>query len=214
MIKAVIFDMDGTMVETESLWRVVNEELAKKYGHIYTESIGFQMMGRKEDDALRIFKEYLHLDVSIDELQKTRKRMLFEKLDQITPNKGLFELVDLLDKLQIKKAIATSTFRDFASKVIALIGLKNRFEVFVTGDEVTKGKPDPEMFLTAANKLGVLPSESLVLEDAQNGVEAAYNAGMKVFAIPHIYSQHHDFSKATKILSSMAEIDEAMLKSL
>lgn len=70
------------------------------------------------------------------------------------------------------------------------------------------------MFLTAAKELGVLPSEVLVIEDAQNGVEAAYNANMKVYVIPHENSRNHDFSKATKILDSMLDIDETMLRSL
>ena len=75
-----------------------------------------------------------------------------------------------------------------------------------------KGKPDPEMFFTAAKRLGVAVYECLVLEDTQNGVEAAYNAKMKVFAIPHEYSNQHDFSKATKILNSMLDIDEKMIR--
>jgi beta-phosphoglucomutase len=214
MIRAVIFDMDGTMVNTEDLWKEVNSELAEKYGVIFEDNIRTKMMGRKEEDALKIFRDFYGLPVSVNELLLARKQMLFEKIDKVAINPGLIELIGLLEKLNIKKAIATSTYKDFAYAVIKAINVGENFPVVITGDTVVKGKPNPDIFIKAANTLGVEPQNCLVLEDAQNGVEAGYNAGMMVLAIPHKHSLNQDFSKANKVLNSLKEIDEAMINSL
>ena len=214
MIKAVIFDMDGTMVDTEGLWKEINTAMGEKYGVVFDKKVRLQMMGRKEDDALRAFKEYYGLKVDIEELMQFRRKMLFEGVSKVKIKTGLYELLDLIDSMGIKKAIATSSYREFAQKVINFIKVNDRFEVFMTGDQLTHGKPDPEIFLRTAHMLGVDPSDCLVLEDAQNGIEAAYNAGMRSIALPHEHSSSHDFSKATKVISSMGEIDKSVLSGL
>lgn len=202
------------MVNSEPAWKDVHIEIAKEYGHKFDEIVFKKMMGRKEDDAIQIFIDYFSLSESIPVLQKKRKEMVIKKIPSIPVNKGLLNLLDLLDKLHIKKAIATSAFSDIADRMIKHIGVFERFPVIVTGDMVINGKPNPEIYLKAAKNLGVDPKQTLVIEDAQNGVESGYNAGMKVIAIPHKASKHHDFSKATLILPSMEEITEDLLKSL
>jgi len=212
MIKAVIFDMDGTMFDTEKLWGTVTRELAGKYGVVWDESVRTQMMGKKDSEALFVMKEYFKMSVSVEELIAVRRDMIMNDLSLVGMNEGLVELLDLLEERGIMKAIATSSFREFTEKLIAQFRLGNRFEVIVTGDDVLVSKPDPTMFLKAAELLGVPSQECLVLEDAQNGVEAAHNARMKVYAIPHDASRHHDFSKADKVLESMREIHEDLLQ--
>ncbi len=214
MIKAVIFDLDGTIVDTERLWGDVMVQFAPKYGVVFDPAVRIKMMGKRDVEALAAFKEHHKIKASVEELAEARKNLVLDKMDEIKTNKGLFELLDLLDKLGIKKAIATSAFKEFAYKVLGKFDLEKRFDAIVTADQVTHSKPDPQIYLEAAKRLGALPSECLVLEDAEIGVESAYRAGMKVFAIPHEASRHHDFSKATKILSSMSEVDEETLRSL
>ena len=211
-MKAVIFDMDGTMFDTEKLWGDVTRKLTEKYGVTWDENVRIGMMGKKDSEALAIMRDYFKLDVSVDELVATRRTMILEDLSLVRMNPGLLELLDLLEAKGIKKAIATSSFREFTDTLIAQFGLRSRFEAIVTGDDVQVSKPDPTMFLKAAELLTVAPAECLVLEDAQNGVEAAHNAGMKCYAIPHDASRHHDFSKADKVLSSMLEITEDLLQ--
>lgn len=214
MIHAVIFDMDGTMVDSEKLWGDVGQKFAARYGVTIDNELRRQMMGKKDSDALGVFKERHHLNVGVDELIAVRRKMILEDVDLVQTNKGLYELIDLLDRLDIKKAVATSAFREFTFKILSSFDLERRFDAVITGDDIVLGKPDPIIFLEAAKRLGVSPKDCLVLEDAENGVEAAYRAGMAVFAIPHGASDYHDFSKATKVLGSMLEIDEIMLRSL
>lgn len=214
MIKALIFDMDGTMVNTEKMWGDINHKLAAHYGIAFDEKVRVQMMGKKDHDSLAVFREYFHLDTSVEELVRARRQMLLADASFVQVNTGLYELLDLADRLSLKKAIATSAFREFTNKILSSFDLEKRFDIVVTGDDVELSKPDPAIFLEAAQRLDVDPTTCLVLEDAQNGVEAAYRAHMAVFAIPHDASKHHDFSKATRVLHSMLEIDETALSSL
>jgi beta-phosphoglucomutase-like phosphatase (HAD superfamily) len=214
MIKAVIFDMDGTMVDSEKLWGDVGIAFATRYNVTMNKEITRQMMGKKDSGSLLAFKEYFHLNESVDELTQVRRKMIMEDTGLIRVNAGLYELLDLLDRLKIKKAVATSAFKEFTKKVLSGFDLEKRFDAIITGDDVVLGKPDPTIFLEAAKLMGIPPKECLVIEDAENGVEAAYRAEMRVFAIPHQASDHHDFSKATKILHSMTEITEEILVNL
>lgn len=211
MIKAIIFDMDGTMVNTEVMWGDISRKLAAHYGITFDEKVRVQMMGKKDYESLSAFKEYFHLDTSVEELIRVRREMILADTSSVRINEGLYELLDLTDRLSIKKAVATSSFREFTDKILSSFNLGNRFDSIVTGDDVVLSKPDPAIFLEAAKRLEAIPSTCLVLEDAQNGVEAAYQAGMTVFAIPHDASKHHNFSKATKVLNSMLEVDETVL---
>jgi len=211
MIKAVIFDMDGTMVNTEDLWKDVNSELAKSYGKTFDMSTRAKMMGRKEEDAIRIFKDHHKLSASIDELFESRNKLLFNKIHKVTINPGLIELINLIDGSGLKKAIATSTYKDFAMAVLNSTDLAEKFSVIITGDMIQNGKPRPDIFLEAASELETKPENCLVIEDSENGVEAGHNAGMKVIAVPHEYSKAQDFSKADKIVGSLKDINERLI---
>jgi len=206
MTRAVLFDMDGTMFATEGLWGVINRKLAEDYGAVWDESVRTRMMGKKDRESLLVFKEFFGLEAPVEELIARRRELILADLSAVTMNDGLTELLDLLDARGIKKAVATSSFRELAIHLIERFGLRARFDAIVTGDDVKESKPDPAIFLEAARRVGVVPAECLVLEDAQNGVEAASNAGMRVYAIPHDDSRHHDFSRATRVIASMRDI--------
>ena len=123
------------------------------------------------------------------------------------------ELFNILDALNVKKAIATSSFEEFVKKVLEELGIADRFDEVITSDQVKESKPDPAIYLEAARKLRVLPENCLVVEDAENGVNAGYNAQMKVIAVPHEHSSTHDFHNAANILDSLEQIDKNLILS-
>jgi len=213
MIKAVIFDLDGTMVDTEHIWRKASIELAIKHGKIFDEKVTVKMMGRKESEAIKVFIEHHKINAEVELLVKQRKNLVIKMTNMASPKKGLYEFLDLIEILQFKKAIATSGFNEFANKIIDALNIRHRFHSIITGDEIKLSKPNPEIFLTTAKRINVSPKECLVIEDAELGIEAAYNAGMKSIAIPNNLSKNHNFSKATKIFDSMAQITEEIIKS-
>ncbi len=205
-IRAVLFDMDGTMFDTEKLWGAVTRALAASYALTWDERVRTQMMGKKDSEALAVFKEYFKCTATVDELVARRRELILTDLSMVAVNPGLYELLDVLEEKGIRKAVATSSFRQLTDALLSQFQLTERFDAIVTGDDVTKSKPDPEIFLEAARRVSIEPSACLVLEDAQNGVEAAANAGMRVFALPHDDSAHHDFSRATRVLGSLLEV--------
>jgi HAD superfamily hydrolase (TIGR01549 family) len=214
MVDAVIFDLDGTILDTEKLWGEVGKKVAAHYGCEFDTAVRVRMMGRPDRDALTIFREHHDIKAPVEEIIAKRREIILSDLSGVNVNAGVFELLDLLERLNIPRAIATSSFKELVDKVLAKFDLTKHFHAILTAEDVVKGKPNPEMFLKTAARLNAEPKRSLVLEDAQNGVEAAHAAGMAVFAIPHDSSRHHDFSKATKVLRSLLEVDEALLRSL
>ena len=109
---------------------------------------------------------------------------------------GLFELLDLIELKGLPKGVATSSPRDYLENVFGLFNLMPRFPVALTAESVTHGKPNPEIYLKAADQLGVHPEEMLVLEDTQTGTRAGAAAGAFVVSVPHEHTATHDFSQA------------------
>jgi len=126
---------------------------------------------------------------------------------------GALELLDAFHG-QIRLALASSSYRDAINGVLAGLNITHFFDVVVSGLDVAAVKPAPDIFLKAAHDLGVRPEECIVLEDAEKGVLAAHSAGMRCIAVPNDYTRHHDFSRATRICSSLKEITAELLQSL
>ena len=122
----------------------------------------------------------------------------------------------LLERLHNRKklALASSSYPDSVEGVLAGLGIAHYFQVIVTGLDVPQVKPAPDIFLAAAEQLGATPSQCVVLEDAEKGVIAASRAGMRCIAIPNHHTGHHDFSKATRVCSSLNEVSLELLDTL
>ena len=212
MIKAVIFDMDGLMIDSEPLhyeaYAAVFRELGKKYP---LEDNNRLYIGLSDKDQATDMVDRYSLSLSQEEIVK-RKQQEFKKLiaTSLTPQKGLMKLLSYLKKKKYKIAIASSSGNEEIALVIQSLKIKSYIDTYCSADEVRHAKPAPDLFLLAAKKLHVKPDECVVLEDSPRGIEAAVQAGMVSFAIPSEQTKDKDFSKATKKLKSLEEVTKQL----
>lgn len=206
MVRAVVFDLDGLMFNTEELYFDVGTELLRRRGHALSQDLLNQMMGRPSPIALQIMIDFHALDATVAQLQAETDEIFDEILStRLAPMPGLVELLNALERHQIPKAIATSSRRSFVAQVLGHFQWAPRFHFILTAEDVTQGKPHPEVYWTAAERHGVPAAETLVLEDSQNGCRAAVAAGAFAVAVPGDHSRHHDFTGARWIAESLAD---------
>lgn len=199
-IRAVVFDLDGLMFNTELIFDEVGRELLRRRGRVMTPELINQMMGRRAVEALQIMIDMHDLPDTVHELATETQVLFFElAADRLAPMPGLYELLEHIESRQLPKAVATSSSRPYMERILDQFGLLPRFDTTLTAEDVTRGKPHPEIYLAAAERLSVTPEEMLVLEDSQNGTNAAAAANAVVVSIPQEHSARHDFSNATVI---------------
>jgi len=208
MIKAVIFDMDGLMIDSEKIQSKAFETLIsiyKKKPILNTLGI-IQTIGMTSKENWKRLKIKHNIDENLEKLINER-RIIYEKLlsSNIKPMPGLIKLLKLLQNHNLKMAIASSSNLNIINLVLSNLQIKKYFQVITSGDEVKRSKPHPEIFLKTAKKINIDPKDCLVLEDSQLGVEAAIKAGMKVIAVPNKYTIKHNFSGADLIVNSLNE---------
>lgn len=190
IIKGIIFDMDGLMFDTERLGYNYMMKITSLNGYVMPESVLNKTIGVNKKTAIRIFKKYLGNDFPVEKLLKEKRKIVNDNLDKngVPIKEGLLELLQYLEENNIKKAVATSSYRVVAEKVLKLAGVYERFDVIVCGDEIKNSKPEPDVFLKAQVNLKILKKNILILEDSPMGVLAAYRAGIKSVMIPDILS--------------------------
>lgn len=204
--KAVVFDLDGLMFNTEELYQEVGGEMLRRRGKRFDAELLDAMMGRPADVALRLMIDYHALGDTVDELATETDEIFATLLDaRLERMPGLAELLDALERVALPKAIATSSGPEFARSVLDKFALVPRFEFVLTCDDVREGKPHPEIYLLAATRFDVEPGEMLVLEDSQNGCRSAVAAGAIAVAVPGGHSLRHDFSGAHLVAESLAD---------
>ena len=187
----VIFDMDGTMLDTEMLsikgWQAAVEEQIPGVPWEEFSQIFYKMLGTNLDNCRRVALEHMPtFDFERGNATQITYMDSYFASKGVPTKTGLLELLDKLEALEIKKCVATSTARDRATHKLKLANIAHRFEVIVGGDQVKVSKPNPEIFLKAAAACGVAPEKCLVLEDSLAGVTAGYKAGMQVIVIPDL----------------------------
>jgi HAD superfamily hydrolase (TIGR01509 family) len=203
-IRAVCFDFDGLMFNTEDVFHLTGTELLRRRGKVATPAVFHAMMGRRSHEAFQAMIDLMQLSDSIADLSVESSEIFEEFLNvHLAPMPGLFELLDLIEELGIPKGVATSSNRSYLIPLLDRFELRHRFDQILTGDDVTHGKPHPEIYLSAAKILNVVPREMLVLEDSENGTKAAVAAGAHVISIPHDHSRHHDFQGAKEIAQAL-----------
>ena len=184
-VDVVAFDLDGLMFNTEELYEDCGAQILARRGKQISLKLLSEIMGRQSQVALQMMIDWYELDDTVAELQAETDAIFASFLaDRLEPMPGLMRLLDTLERHDIPKAITTSSRRSFVNDCLAISKLEGRFGFVLSAEDVTDGKPDPEIYLTAANRFGVSPQRMLVLEDSPNGCLAAVSAGAFAVAIP------------------------------
>ena len=190
---AVLFDMDGLMVDTEPLARLAWQRVAGRYGATVTDDLYNRMLGRRTVESAQLVLDVLRLPVSRDELVARKTAEYLRSIDGGVPAMpGLWALLDRIKVLGLSWGVATSTPRSVAEIVLGKLGVVGRYAALACGDEVDRGKPAPDIFLLAAARLGAAPADCLALEDSAAGCAAAATAGMRVVAVGEGAMTAHD----------------------
>lgn len=203
-IRAVVFDLDGLMFNTEDVFNRSGNLLVERRGKTLTPEVLTQMMGRRADESFAILVRELELSESIPDLQAEASEIFVELLSShLAPMPGLYELLDRIESCGLPKGVATSSGRTYLEDILGRYDLLDRFAVTLTAEDVTQGKPNPEIYLKAADRIGVDPRQMLVLEDSETGSRAAAAANAVVISVPHEHSRHQDFGVATHVVASL-----------
>ena len=182
-----LFDMDGLVLDTEKVYHKVWKDAGKAYGYDVTEEMVSSLMGGGYDNTKAMFERIFGKDFPFDKVRKLRTEMLEEVFRKEPPEvkPGFKELISYLKETGRKTALATSTERERAMRLLASAGiLEDTFDETVCGDEVSESKPNPEIFIKAAKKIGVPVSKCLIFEDSFNGIRAAHAAGAMPIMVP------------------------------
>jgi len=205
--KAVIFDLDGLLIDSEPVWNKADELFLQGK---YTQDLKRKILGMGHREIIELFKQEVGLTGDTDELIEKRRELFLNLLMQ---NLNLFSGVkDLLGNLTKKKyllAIATGGYSEAKTEeILTKVGIRNYFLTIVSGDEVKRGKPFPDIYVKTAEKLHVETSECLVLEDAPNGIEAAKSAGMTAYGVNIDEEIKRKLKErgADKVFSSLLEV--------
>lgn len=203
--------MDGLMFDTESVFTDVQTKMFADRGFVFSLDIKSKLMGKKSTEIVPTINEILGTSFDPEGWMKEQDEQIIKACKtQVVPFPGLFELLDVLDEKGVKKAIGTSAREGRVNLLLEKFNVRHRFDVIVTGDMIAKGKPDPEIYLKVLENLGVNGNETIVLEDAQNGITSAYRAGCLPIAIPNEYTRHNPFLEAVLVADSF--MDERLLK--
>ncbi len=204
--RAVVFDMDGLMFNTEDVYYQVGCELLRQRGYEFTKELSDAMMGRPPQPSFEVMIRWHSLGDTWQQLATESEKVFVELLDRrLAPMPGLLKLLDDLESARIPKAICTSSSRNVLGAVLSRMDMEPRFQFTLTAEDIVHGKPDPEIYLKAADRFGVPPDQMLVLEDSQTGCRSAAAAGAFTVAVPGEHSRDQDFSMASLVIDSLGD---------
>ena len=205
-LQAVVFDLDGLMGNTEQRYEEVGSELLRRRGCQFTGELLDAMMGRRTPVALQIMIDWHRLEATVAQLEAESDEIFPAILDRsLAMMPGLADLLQGLENAGIRKAVGTSSKRSFVEDVLTRLNLLSRFEFLVTAGDVTRGKPEPEVYLKACSQLGLSPHQVMVLEDSENGCKAAIAAGTYAVAVPGFHSRNHCFTGTRLVANTLAD---------
>ena len=207
--KAVIFDMDGVLVNSEPFYVKIEQQLFEQVGAKVSHEEHFTYQGTATDLMWKKVKERHGLSQSVDELVELSNAIItpyLEELEFIEPIEGVQQLIQNLVGKNIPIALASSSYANVIEIVLSKTGLKKYFRTAVSSQNVLHGKPEPDIFLFAAGKLGVSPEKCIVIEDSTNGIKAAKSAGMFCVAFAGPCTEHQNHSEADLVVNDFKKL--------
>ena len=184
-LAAVLWDMDGTLVDTEPYWIATEFALAEEYGGSWSQELALQLVGNDLITSGRFIRTHMGIDLTPEEIvERLLDGVIARVRTEVPWRPGARELLDQLRAEGVPCALVTASYERFVAPILERLPAGS-FRVVVTGDAVTRGKPDPEPYLTAARLLAVDPTECVAIEDSDTGARSAAAAGCRVLVVPH-----------------------------
>ncbi len=206
--EAVIFDMDGVLIDSEPLHFAVLSDLLERSGHTLTRAENEQFIGTTSEAMFSTLSARHGLAGTVAEyIARYDEMLLHVRKQPHDPAPGVAALMARLRALGKRLAVASSSRRAWVEATIQSLGLAGGFDVVVTGDDVERGKPDPAIYLLTAQRLGVAPELCVAIEDSPNGVQSARLAGMTVLGVRTEYTAHLHLDGVARMVESLADLD-------
>ncbi|MEO1289526.1 MAG: HAD family phosphatase [Chloroflexota bacterium] len=199
MVKAIIFDMDGTLVDSEVIWDIAEREMFADMGHEYNDAVREQVIGLRLDEFFEKLIDIYDLERTVDDLQAELIERMLKKIPEMVEQKqgaqALIEWVASQDNMPY--CIASSSPMSIIKATVEAQNWTTLIPHLFTADDVEKGKPAPDVYLYAAEKLGVAPEDCVAIEDSPNGARSAVAAGMTCYVVPDSHSSPEKFADIT-----------------
>lgn len=206
-----LIDLDGLLINSETISKVAFERLCGEFGCEFTDSYHASIRGKVESQWSREFVQQFHLQASPDEIANRHRKLLTDELNhsvQLMP--GARDLLDWIDEMNYPSALVTSSDRGYASTYTSRLGIGRFFKWMVTAEDVQNGKPDPEPYILAARKIGRDPRFCIVLEDSVNGVISGKASGATVIAVPSSAFDRESLKDSNYVVESLNEALEVV----
>jgi len=214
-VDAVLFDMDGLLVDSEPLWTIAEIELAEKLGGMWGDEIKAAVVGTRIDTAMAVILEWYDAPRAAADVEAAIEFLLGRVVelfhDHLPLMPGALELIDAVRDAGARTALVSSSYRVLVEAALEEME-PHRFDTTISGDEVTNGKPDPEPYALACDRLGIPPAKAVVIEDAMSGVTSGEAAGCLVVAVPYVAPI--ESTPQRPVVGSLAEIDPGWLLNL
>ncbi len=214
MIQALIFDLDGTLANTEMLhFRAWRETLLQNGVGVFSFEDFLRYVGTSNEKVANDYIQSADINKSQQELIKQKQTLYMDLIPEVELCSGARKILERFDG-EMSLAVASSSHEKEIRAILEIHDLISYFPVILGGDMVQKRKPDPEIYLKAVALLGKSPAECTAFEDSGPGLNAAKNAGMKAIAVPNEFTKEHDFKRADSVVESLNDVDSALMQGL
>jgi HAD superfamily hydrolase (TIGR01509 family) len=204
-VRALVFDLDGLLVDSEPIWFEVEGGFLARHGHVWTREMAVRCMGQGTPNTLRVMRDTFGIEVDVARDTERVVDDMIARAGAMRLMPGALALVEWGRDRGLPMAVASSSPRRLIEAVLAAKGIRARFSAVISGQEVARAKPWPDVFLGAADLLGVACASCVVLEDSLAGVKSAVAAGSRVIAVPSVANSEFQ-ALATAVVSSLEEV--------